>query len=160
MSINEPQIPINFYFKFSTNNFMRQPNPERGYLWIFKKIIHEHLWLIDEHFWRKKQRHLCRKEQKTFMTKNKYFWPKTYSFMTFPNAKHSRMPDERNLCPFIWHFQSLLFFVFNIVGGSADTDYIPSVTCGDQQRNILRAVRKPVHDSMDNCTDFYFYKRD
>ncbi len=29
---------------------MRQPNPERGYLWIFKKIIHEHLWLIDEHF--------------------------------------------------------------------------------------------------------------
>ena len=23
--------------------------PERGYLWKFKKIIHEHLWLIDEH---------------------------------------------------------------------------------------------------------------
>ena len=100
---------------------MRKPNPERGYLWTFKKIIHEHLWLIDEHLWRKKQRHLCRKGQKTFMTKNKYFWPKTYSFMTFPNAKYSRMPDERNLCPFIWHFQSLLFFVFNIVGGSADT---------------------------------------
>ena len=55
-------MSINFYFKFSTNNFMRQPNPERGYLWIFKKIIHEHLWHIDGHFWRKKQ--------KTFLSKH------------------------------------------------------------------------------------------
>ena len=23
--------------------------PKGGYLWTFKKIIHEHLWLIDEH---------------------------------------------------------------------------------------------------------------
>ena len=28
---------------------MRKPNPERGYLWTFKKIIYEHLWLIDGH---------------------------------------------------------------------------------------------------------------
>ena len=28
---------------------MRQPNPERGYLWTFKKIIYEHLWIIDGH---------------------------------------------------------------------------------------------------------------
>ena len=34
----------------SKHCFMRQPNPERGYLWTFKKIIHEHLWLIDGHF--------------------------------------------------------------------------------------------------------------
>ena len=113
MSINEPQMSINFYFKIPTNNFMRKPNPERGYLWIFKKnnlwtfmahwwtfmtkknkdifveknkrhfcrnitscasqtpkggiyghskkIIHEHLWLIDGHLWRKKQRRLWRK---------------------------------------------------------------------------------------------------
>ena len=25
-------------------------NPERGYLWEFKIIIYEHLWLIDGHF--------------------------------------------------------------------------------------------------------------
>ncbi len=24
--------------------------PKGGYLWTFKKIIHEHLWLIDGHF--------------------------------------------------------------------------------------------------------------
>ena len=41
--------------------FMRQPNPERVYLWTFKKINYEHLWLIDGHFWRKKT--------KTFMSK-------------------------------------------------------------------------------------------
>ena len=29
---------------------MRQPTPERGYLWTFKKIFYEHLWLIDGHF--------------------------------------------------------------------------------------------------------------
>ena len=29
--------------------FTRQLNPKRGYLWTFKKIIHEHLWLIDGH---------------------------------------------------------------------------------------------------------------
>ena len=34
----------------SKHCFMRQPNPGRGYLWIFKKIIYEHLWLIDGHF--------------------------------------------------------------------------------------------------------------
>ena len=33
----------------SKHCFMRQPNPERGYLWTFKKIIYEHLWLIDGH---------------------------------------------------------------------------------------------------------------
>ena len=36
----------------SKHCFMRQPNPERGYLWTFKKIIHEHLWLIDGHKYR------------------------------------------------------------------------------------------------------------
>ena len=31
--------------------FTRQPNPERGlFMDIQKKIIHEHLWLIDGHF--------------------------------------------------------------------------------------------------------------
>ena len=43
-------MSINFYFKILTNNFMRQPNPERGlFMDIQKKIIHEHLWLIDGH---------------------------------------------------------------------------------------------------------------
>ena len=36
----------------SKHCFTRQPNPERGYLWTFKKIIHEHLWLIDGHKYR------------------------------------------------------------------------------------------------------------
>ena len=36
----------------SKHCFMRQPNPERGYLWTFKKIIYEHLWLIDGHKYR------------------------------------------------------------------------------------------------------------
>ena len=26
------------------------PTPKGVYLWTFKKIIHEHLWLIDGHF--------------------------------------------------------------------------------------------------------------
>ena len=35
--------------KATPSYFMRQPNPKRGYLWTFKKIIHKHLWLIDGH---------------------------------------------------------------------------------------------------------------
>ena len=26
------------------------PTPKGVYLWIFKKLIYEHLWLIDGHF--------------------------------------------------------------------------------------------------------------
>ena len=26
------------------------PSPKGVYLWTFKNLIHEHLWLIDEHF--------------------------------------------------------------------------------------------------------------
>ena len=70
----------------SKHCFMRQPNPERGYLWTFKKIIYEHLWLIDGHFWRKKT--------KTFLTKHcvmrqpnperGYLWTfKKYNLWTF-----------------------------------------------------------------------------
>ena len=36
-----------FFLHITKQCFTRQPNPERGYLWKFKKIIHEHLWLID-----------------------------------------------------------------------------------------------------------------
>ena len=50
----------------SKHCFTRQPNPERGYLWTLKIIIHEHLCLIYGHFRLKKQRHLCRKEQRHF----------------------------------------------------------------------------------------------
>ena len=41
------------YLIFFHQHLSRQPNPERGYSWTFKIIIHEHLWLIDGHFWRK-----------------------------------------------------------------------------------------------------------
>ena len=35
---------------FPHQYLLHQPNPERSYSWKFKKIIHEHLWLIDGHF--------------------------------------------------------------------------------------------------------------
>ena len=54
----------------SKQSFTRQPNPEGGYLWTFKIIIYEHLWLIDGHFWLKKQRHFCPKKQRHFRPKN------------------------------------------------------------------------------------------
>ena len=54
----------------SKQSFTRQPNPEGGYLWTFKIIIYEHLWLIDGHFWPKKQRHSWLKKQRHFRPKN------------------------------------------------------------------------------------------
>ena len=37
-------------YKMCNNASCASPTPKGGYLWTFKKIIHEHLWLIDGHF--------------------------------------------------------------------------------------------------------------
>ena len=56
--------------------------PRKGFIYGHsKKIIHEHLWLIDGHFWRKKQTFMA--HWWTFMTK------KTQTFKTTKN-RHSR----------------------------------------------------------------------
>ena len=91
----------------SKHCFMRQPNPERGYLWTFKKIIYEHLWLIDGHFWQKKQRHLCRK---------KHLWRKDKALLYyFANSYVILAHLIRNTLPSItiilFHHISFYFFV-------------------------------------------------
>ena len=50
MDIYGSLMDIFDYKNTTPSYFMRQPNPERGYLWTFKIIIYEHLWLIDGHF--------------------------------------------------------------------------------------------------------------
>ena len=45
-----------------TKTLLHAPaQPRKGFIYGNSKIkIHEHLWLIDGHFWLKRQRHFCR----------------------------------------------------------------------------------------------------
>ena len=47
-------MSINFYFLILTNTSRASQTPKGVIYGHSKKIIYEHLWLIDEHFWRKK----------------------------------------------------------------------------------------------------------
>ena len=63
--------------------FMRQPNPERGYLWTFKK---NNLWTFMAHWWT-----FMTKKTKTFVTKNKYLRRKKQkTFMSKKKREHKQ----------------------------------------------------------------------
>ena len=50
--------------------FMRQPNPERGYLWTFKK---NNLWTFMTHWWT-----FLTKKTKIFLTQKQFVLPIIY----------------------------------------------------------------------------------
>ena len=78
---------------------MRKPNPERGYLWKFKKNNHEHLWLIDGHFWLKNiHEHFWLKKTQTFLTKktHKYLYPPKNKKMEIHDLKPNSIVEVIN----------------------------------------------------------------
>ena len=67
--------------------FTRQLNPKRGYLWTFKKIIHEHLWLIDEHFWRKKTNAPAQPRKRSFMKNQNKIYGSLMDIFDYPKRE-------------------------------------------------------------------------